>query len=170
MDENGVETVSSMPGLTLSFNNMASAVQKSSLFSFLDAIFSIAIFEQVDQIQMIKDYGETDGKETEISYLSKPFEAFCKENLSFVTKLLYATKFATGLDFSLKNFGFMEDRTLSKNVHTTEYKALKVRATPNKIIFNIKFTIESNNYAKNLQSFFDLKKGKNVQLRLIPCM
>ena len=44
----------------------------------------------------------SDGAAVEMNYFAKPYEAFCKENLSFLTKLLYATKFATGLDFSLK--------------------------------------------------------------------
>lgn len=159
-----------MPGLTLSFNKLDSKAQRSSLFSFLDAIFSIAIFEQVDLIRTIDDVARGVDAGPEIQYFAKPYEAFCKENLSFLTKLLYATKFATGLDFTLKNFGFKEDTTINKYVHTSEYKMLGVRATPSKLIFNIKFTIASDNYAKDLQSFFNLKKAKNVPMRIVPCL
>lgn len=128
----GEEQIASKPGLTLEFNKLEDKFQQSSLYSFLDSIFSVAIFEQVD---LTKTINNMMGASEEINYFAKPFEAFCKENLSFVTKLLYATKFATGIDFTLKQFGILEDRYIDKNVHTTEYKALVVRATPTSIEF-----------------------------------
>lgn len=77
-----------------------------------------------------------------------------------MSKLLYATKFATGIDFTLKNFGLKDDQMINKNVHTTEYKTIHLHATPTKLKFNIKFTISSDNYAKDLQGLFSLKKAK----------
>ena len=141
-----------MPGLTLSFNKLGDANQRSSLFSFLDSVFSVAIFEQVSLTKLVEEVvAGGNAKETkEMEYFAKPFEAFCKENLSFLTKLLYDTKFSTGLDFSLKNFGVLEDRVSGKYIHATEYKTLVVRATRNKLVINVKYTVESNNYATNL--------------------
>ena len=135
-----------MPGLTLSFNKLADSKQRSSLYSFLDSIMSVAIFEQVDLTRVVEEVvggGESGAgtKTREIEYFAKPFEPFCKENLSFLTKLLFATKFSTGLDFSLKNFGVLEDRILGKYVHATEYKSVSVRATRSQVVFNVKYTL-----------------------------
>ena len=148
-----------MPGLTLSFNKLGDANQRSSLFSFLDSVFSVAIFEQVSLTKLVEEVvaGENTKETRQMEYFAKPFEAFCKENLSFLTKLLHATKLATGLDFNLKQFGFFEDRTIDKYVHATEYKALVVKATANSLRFNVKFTMETDNYAGDLQAFFKVK-------------
>lgn len=88
LDSNGRSRQAVMPGLTLSFNKLE---DNAKLISFIDAFFSVSIFERglkaKEGVRTVKDLN---GKE--FSYFTKPFEAFCSENLSTFMKLLMDIK------------------------------------------------------------------------------
>jgi hypothetical protein len=54
---------------------------KEKLFAFFGNIFAISIFEQRNNAIKLDEHN---------NYYSRPYEAFCKENLSYIFKLLKA--------------------------------------------------------------------------------
>jgi hypothetical protein len=59
----------------------------------LSTIFSIAIFEKRDEKINLKGSNGED-----FVYFSKPYEPFCKENISFLLKYLASLNFESGLE------------------------------------------------------------------------
>lgn len=66
---------------------------KARLYGLVSALFSVAAFEQRDK----EEIELTNGRERSFKYFSKPYEAFCKENLSFLFKVLKAINYEGGL-------------------------------------------------------------------------
>jgi hypothetical protein len=86
-------------GLTLAFNEVNSA-QQARLLSFIDSIFSVAIVEkQSEEVLTLTNHNTKEN----FRYVARPYEQFCKENLSWLEKHLKAIKLHEGIPFSLKD-------------------------------------------------------------------
>jgi len=59
---------------------------KARLYSLVSSLLSVAVFEQREK----EEIELSDGRGRKFKYFSKPYEAFCKENLSFLFKILKA--------------------------------------------------------------------------------
>lgn len=70
-------------GLTFEYSTVGQVEETQDshekLFAFFGNIFSISIFEKRDECFKVAAHK---------SYYSRPYEAFCKENLSYMMKLL----------------------------------------------------------------------------------
>ncbi len=62
------------------------------LFAFISTIFSVAVFEKREDHIKLNDFDDDS-----FFYLSKPYEPFCKENLSFLLKLITNINYESGL-------------------------------------------------------------------------
>eukprot|EP00347_Sterkiella_histriomuscorum_P003512 403364016 len=95
-------------------NELTKSVLQEKLFGLLSSIFSVAIFEQRDSyVQLQNPCNE--GKIENFYYFSKPYEAMCKENLSFIIKTLKLITFDTGISTLLQDLV----------IHQSLYKHLK---------------------------------------------
>jgi len=68
----------------------------------------VSIIERLDDLRLIA-LGQA-GKKEMVHIFSYPYEQLCKENLSFLSKYFNMVKLGEGLDFSLRGFGFGEDK------------------------------------------------------------
>ena len=59
----------------------------------ISSLLSVAVFEQ----RSIEEISIVDGHNQIFSYFSKPYEPFCKENLSFLLKVLSNLNYEGGL-------------------------------------------------------------------------
>lgn len=97
----------------------------------------------------------------------KPYEFICKENFSFLMKLLRIVKMDEGLDFTMRNFGFTNNNEEGPSLflHNTVYKALRVRAERNNgnYVYKVRVSnvIKSNNYALDFSHFIKASKKYN---------
>lgn len=94
------------PGLSFLIDSQKSlsSDDQSKIFGQIGAILSVAIFEQrKDAIEI-----QAGNQEDVQTYLSKPFETFCQENVSFMMKHLNMTNYASGLR-TLFNSEIMHD-------------------------------------------------------------
>jgi hypothetical protein len=98
------ETIAMPFGITLRFNPID---DKSRLLSQLDSIFAVSLIESSDHIKLI------DTPSGGLSYYSHPYEQFCKENFSFLSKYLRQAKVSSGLDFLLEDWGFDQDDSVA---------------------------------------------------------
>lgn len=74
-------------------------------------------------------------------------------------------KLGEGLDFTLKDFGFIEDSRIPMQLHETPLKSLRVIANTNQVIMRVSYVIKSNNYASNLSNFLLVKKSSGIKIK-----
>jgi hypothetical protein len=97
----------------------------------------------------------------------KPYEFICKENFSFLMKLLRIVKMDEGLDFTMRNSGFTNNNEEGPSLflHNSVYKALRVRAERNggNYVYKVRVSnvIKSNNYALDFSHFIKASKRYN---------
>ena len=72
-----------------------------------------------------------------IMFYSHPYEQFCKENWSFLSKFLRQSKIEKGLDFLLENFGFSQDDKIHTKISQGHFKYIGVRAEKESLKFKI---------------------------------
>ena len=96
------ELLASLPGLVLKFNTLEDEGEVSRLLTLVDSIFAVSIIESQENVMKI----ESRIGDEQMMYYSNPYEQFCKENWSFLSKYLRQAKMDQGLDFLLENFGF----------------------------------------------------------------
>jgi Gpi16 subunit, GPI transamidase component len=108
------------PGLAMKYRTDSGQMgneENEQLFAMVSALFSVAVFEQREERLSLKD-----GEGEPFFYFSKPYEPFCKENLSFLLKLLSSFNYKSGLQ-----------SLLSDNlIHSSQYKHLRVNLDHNK--------------------------------------
>lgn len=85
------------PGLTLKYNKMDSTSDERRLFGLLGDIFSVAILEKPLNLELIDHTTNST-----FMWLGRPYEQYCKENFSFLIRLLDSIKLGSGLRFNLK--------------------------------------------------------------------
>jgi len=136
-------------GLTLKYS---SPNFQPHLYSLLDSLFSVSIYEVRNQeIELLDPTSEN----SSIRYLAKPYEAFCKENLSFFFKLLNGLLFDSGLK---------EVITQRRDIHTSPFKQLVVnfdRERGLSISFSLAFSSisgQNTSLSKILRYEADIKK------------
>ena len=82
-------------GLSIKYATHDGQIEASineKLFAMLSSLFSIAVFEYRNEHITLKD-----GLGQSYFYFSKPYEPFCKENLSFILKFLSSIGYGGGL-------------------------------------------------------------------------
>ena len=95
------------------------------------------------------------------SYFSRPYEAFCKENLSFILKSLGSLLFTSGLS------SLMEDMV----IHNSIYKHLTLKYTniegALKLDISISYALSHNDKKSSLVGILGLKKDQYLTKCLI---
>lgn len=85
---NSQELSAALPGLVLRFNVLDDENEISQLLSLIDSIFSVSLIELQENIMRIENRKDNN----QIMYYSHPYEQFCKENWSFLSKYLRLLK------------------------------------------------------------------------------
>ena len=109
------------PGLAIKFKTQTGELSTEAndrLFGFLSTMFSLGILEQRKDYLILKNF-----EGSHFFYFSKPYESFCKENLSVLLKLIANFNYESGLR------PLISDSVL----HSSSYKHLnfKINHTPN---------------------------------------
>jgi hypothetical protein len=127
------------------------------LYGLVSSLLSVAVFEQRDK----EEIELSDGTGRKFKYFSKPYEAFCKENLSFLFKVLKAQSYDGGLHTLISD----------SDLHTGSYKHLRVtlsRKGNNKglsLTFSLAYLIQPGKNDMTLESII----GKSELAKCVFC-
>ena len=95
---------------------------KQKIFGTIGTLLSVAIFEQRNSAFEIEGLQKLDGNTNIVStYLAKPYETFCQENVAYIFKHLNETVHQSGIS-TLFNSQAMHD-THYKHVQMYGYKS-----------------------------------------------
>ena len=78
------EIPAALPGLSLKFDVIEDQDETGQLLTLIDSVFGVSLIESKDNIMIIDDAV----RQKQVSYYSNPYEQFCKENFSFLSKYL----------------------------------------------------------------------------------
>ena len=152
------ELPAALSGLTLKFNPLEDSSEISRLLTLIDSVFAVFLIESQDNIMNIESRANSNQT---IMFYSHPYEQFCKENWSFLSKFLRQSKMDKGLDFLLENFGFSQDDKIHTKISQGHFKYVGVRAEKESLKFKIQYTLDTDKYGTTLESFLKAKKSKN---------
>ena len=102
--------------------------------------------------------------------MANPYEQMCNENVAFLLRYLKSTKLGEGISFNVKNWGLDDPKSKFKQtMNQSQYKALKVKATKDKVSFRVSYVIHTDSYADNLLSLIKAPKSAAGEAQLRRC-
>jgi len=125
--------LASLPGLVLKFNALQDEGEVRRLITLIDSIFAVSLIESQENVMKI----ESRVGDEEMMYYSHPYEQFCKENWSFLSKYLRQSKMDQGIDFLLENFGFHQDDKIHSRISQGHFKYFGLKAEKDTLTFKI---------------------------------
>lgn len=82
------EVSAALPGIVIRFNKIEDDGEISRILSLIDSVFAVSLIELQENVMKI----QSRTNDEEIMFYSHPYEQFCKENWSFLSKYLRQAK------------------------------------------------------------------------------